>query len=705
MDNERKAARRRTGVTVAATATALAVAALTGPAANAGPQRHDTEPQADRSQPAGQARDDVVTLVTGDRVRVSDGRPGSIALLPGSPSYGTQPLIFGSGEAMYVIPRMGTRARDRLDYSMFDVTALADARRGGRVPLEVRFERGVQAHDVAGIDVDEAAVRRTSAGSYVADASYVAGAASADPASWQGVADVRLAQAPNRTTGPARGRKRTLRIRVENRAGDPIKRADAWVQNLDDGKRFNKAVKVKHGKAAVSVPKGNYSVMAFHRAYLVGDPELELNHDRTVRLDLADATVGYEVAVAGAHENKGPFGDMLVQRRSEKHGAFRIVGDRTARLQPMPGPFAHGSLRTQVAGYFKRGDRKGPPNVFTMDLAKGIPADLTFHHDRSDFARIPYRIHSDGAPRQGRGFGTLIRAGVTGHGRGMPALTGWDRVVDTPARYTFWLQAGAHWAQALMVFDDSNGLEMHHAGRYEPGRLEPVHQLRGPVGPGVERGIDGDRTGRHCLLCRDGKLLRGRLPLLSGAGMGYARTLASRGLGSWQLRHKKKVLQRGHSLIRPRLALPAKERRYTLRATSRLGKLGWRLSPRVVTSWGFASRKGTGVVPLLMPSYVPPATLKGPAEPGPMTYRLDLENLGPVASRITKASLRYSTNDGKSWHRARLRRLDDNSFEVRYRNPAAKDEPRFVSVRVKAEDAGGRTVKETAMRVYRLRNS
>lgn len=687
---------------IGAIMTVLVALIPTVPAAGAPPRPADARPAA-----ADSGR--VITLVTGDRVRVTgrDGQP-SYELMRGSPSYGDSPLIFGSGEATYVIPAMSDEARDRLDYSMFDVTALAKEG-DDAVPVTVRFERGTQPRDLPGIDVEAGAAERTPDGAYVADASYVPVEAGVDPATWSGVASVRLARSPDRSGTGKRARKRTLTIKVRGRAGKPVNRADAWVQNVDDGRRFNEPVKVEHGTAQVKVPKGNYSVMVYRSAYLAGRPEFAVKKRRTVRLDLSDATVRHHVSVAEAAAvgTKG-WPDMTIARQSEKHGKFYITGDESARLQRMRANLRHGSLGVAVAGYFARDGRRAA-DVFTLDVEDGIPEDLTYKHDRSDFARVPLRAYADGAPRDGNRARKYIRDDLVGRSEGIPSSGGWARGVDLPAGRTLWLQADEDvtWVRSFSVFAagwPGERVAFKLRRSYQPGRTEPVRLLRGPIGPGRDRHIDGDKTGTNCTMCRVGANLHGHLPILSGAGSQSRRTIASPAMGSWELRQGGEVLQRGRSSISPNVRLPAGQQPYRLRAVSRMGTLGWRLSPRVSTVWGFSSAKGWRVVPLLMPSYRPPTDLTGRAAAGEVRYRLHLGNLGPLDARVATASMRYSTDDGESWRRAALTRLDKNSFDVSYENPAPTKGQRYVSLQVRAKDDGGRTVKETAIRAYRLHN-
>jgi hypothetical protein len=108
------------------------------------------------------------------------------------------------------------------------------------------------------------------------------------------------------------------------------------------------------------------------------------------------------------------------------------------------------------------------------------------------------------------------------------------------------------------------------------------------------------------------------------------------------------------------------------------------------------------VVPLLTPRYVPPTDLAGNLGPGPTGFRLTFHS-APHSARVTHATVELSSDDGHTWRNVRTRRTSGMTFRVRYDNPAAHGDARYVSLRVTAEDAHGNTVRETAIRAYRLR--
>ena len=61
-----------------------------------------------------------------------------------------------------------------------------------------------------------------------------------------------------------------------------------------------------------------------------------------------------------------------------------------------------------------------------------------------------------------------------------------------------------------------------------------------------------------------------------------------------------------------------------------------------------------------------------------------------------------STDEGATWHRAPVARLNRNAFAVGYVNPRATATAHTMSIRVAGVDSEGRRVMETAIDAYRL---
>lgn len=661
---------------------------------------------------------DVVTLVTGDRVRVttfSDGRT-SASIVSGSPHFGATIKTVRTPSAVYVMPELPVSEQTRFDISMFNVSALARLS-GNAVPVTITFGQGVRPHAVPGLTADLADARPAPGGTTVVAAHYSASAAGVTTSgdAWRGVTSVVLPSGASKSA-PAGQQMHTLTIKVANLHGGPVRSEQAWVQNVDNVNVFLEPVRIANGVGTISVPEGNYAVFAGSFTRSLIKPDFAVAADTSITMRLSDATVrpteavpGYGVVEAGA----------TIQRDSARGGGFVEVfaSDRYVfRVQPVARHVQHGHLRSTVNGTHAPASEPlstadkcmtgsgCPPTIsttlaYTKDFSFGVPADMSFTHPKADFAIVPQQFHANGpagvnttdalafAPFELLSFGT-------------------EYPVRVPSLRTIWLQGSKQlrWEQDYLptaAFGPRPASLTKFSG-YTAGAALPVVFAHGPVGPGIEAAFDKDHLGAFCLMCRNGNILHGVMPLFSGAGTAMSGLLGSPAMGSWSLRRGSHVLSSGNSVIAPRVTLPTATHSYTLNAVSHPGVRSWQLSTNVGDVWTFNSGSGDSVIPLLMPSYVPRTALDGSLRPGPTRFPLDFGNIGSANATVTRATVELSADGGAHWTRATVTRVDRNSFAVTYQNPKATASRSTMSIRVTGVDSAGRKVTETALNVYRL---
>lgn len=714
-------------VATSALVTALAAPVALGatPSSGTGPASASAIPTSPRTtaawpaaQPSGQPAPtaapttQVVTLVTGDQVRIThrdDGRT-TASLLPGSPSEGRPVHTVTTPDGIYVEPKMPVSERVRLDTSVFNITRLAQLSEGGAgVPLVVTFAKGTQAHDLPGITVAAATATSLPSGQTRVAASYSPDSAGLTLKSAQLTGVVSVALPPQRVAPP--GKKyvlHTLTVRVLDDKGKPARFAEAWVQNVDNGGLSLAPILVLRGEGKVSVPEGHYSVIAGGFSnWLVVAPEFTVAADRTVSLDARDATSRPSSTMAGTKPLEA---EVTLVRTSQRRGSFSwSFGSSRFNvvLTPVVRDVTHGSLNSLVSATLVPDDaRTGYDDIqrkliFTKDARSGVPRRFTVRHHKSDFAVVRHRNFSNGPARNG--FSFTFAFSPLEH---FAFVFGMSTAL--PSRQTLWLQGSDDlvWLQgveAYFAFRPFSFGEMDAPVRsYDAGTTQTLPYFRGPVGPGLERGSTA--TGRGCGLCRSGNKLTGTLPLWSSAGTGMLGFTypATDKAAVWSLSSRGGTVQSGRYFVTPDVTLPAGSRRYTLNATVAPKFSGWRLSTRVTDSWKFTSERETAAVPLLMPRYVPTDNLRGYLRPGRTSFRLGFDHLGSAQTRVTKAKVRLSVDSGTTWDKARLTRTGGTSFRVAYANPAPKPSQAHVSLQVSAKDAKGRSVRETALDVYRL---
>lgn len=490
-------------------------------------------------------------------------------------------------------------------------------------------------------------------------------------------------------------------MHVARRNGSAADYALVTLQNTVHGDSYLEQANV-NGMGVASfadVPEGEYSVVVQTFERVLVDRQFELTADRTVEMKLSDATVKARVSLPGS---RILWSSLSVERDPERgYGIpFGLAGPHLSmRVQPTSGHVRHGALHTGVTATLVSGRRAdGYDHVaVTTDVRRGVPADLTFDHHRRDFARTSELLYGNG-PAADRPLFLFPGSRSTDVSLGQTDLD-----VPVPGRLDVWVQAGPSSYLQQTVFplttdaldDYTQVIDVRSYRR--PGVLPPVTFLHGPVGPGLELPPHSPFPSGAV---RRGDTIGLSVPLISGAGSPTF-TVADPKDAGWSLRLGRHVLAHGHQFFVRDVAVPRGPHTYRLTARTHPGR-AWDLSTRVEDVWTFHSRSGQRGVSLLTPRYVPQTDLAGNLGPGRTGYRLTFHST-PHSARVAQVSVELSTDGGTSWRPARVTRTSALTFHVGYRNPAAHGDVRYVSLRVAARDVRGNSVRETAIRAYRLR--
>lgn len=642
---------------------------------------------------------DRYRLVTGDTVRVLTRADGSRV----PRVLGRTPFVWSGGpDALYVIPRTAAARSHALDLSLFDTTALARVTRHGLTPVVVRFAAGARPASVTGLRPVPGTSRAVGR-STVVHATFGPHFSGFTARDLRAISSVRL-DAPQATTPHTTSTAvptHTVKVHVAHKNGSAADFAVVTLQNTVDGDSYLEQSDVDlTGVATFSdVPEGEYSVVVFTFEKVLLDRQFDVTADRTVELNLSDATVKPHVSMA---DHRLLTASVNVERDPERGFGipFGFAGPRfDVRVQPTPGNVHHGALHTGLTATMVRGRQTdGYDDVaLTADVRRGVPDDLTFVHHRREFARATDRIYGNGPA------GDRLLMLIPGNTQ-MDLFSGETELpVPVPGTFHLWVQAGpaAYAQQTVFALDDGSfdeNTQFIDVRRYrDPGRLHPISFLHGPVGPGLE--LSPHSRFSSGAVRRDDHLQL-FVPLLSAAGSPTF-TFADRRDANWSLHLGQRTLARGRQEIARDVVVPHGPRTYRLFARSHPGKV-WDLSTHVSDVWTFHSRAGRHAVGLLTPRYVPPTDLAGNLGSGLTGFPLSFHST-PHSPRVTRVAVELSTNDGHTWHRARVTRTSALTFHVGYHNPAAHGPMRYMSLRVTAYDARGNWVRETAIRAYRLR--
>ncbi len=691
-----------TGALSVLTVTALA-AALTAVPADATTAAPSATTTSSLSRPVGPSVR-MVTMLTGDRVVLRTDATGhtTASITPDSPHYGRPFEYVDAGAHTWVVPKLAPATRARLDPSVFDVGALS-----GRVPLTVTFAPGTRARDLPGLDVRTSSAHRAVSGRTTASASYdasrplPAGLAS----SLSGVSSIAVTGATNGTAqlDPAY-ELHTLTLDATTVQGRPLPGADVFVMNTDDGRLFGAFGAIIDGQWKVSVPTGNYVIVGDDFNHVVVK-SASVTGDTTASFSMADATVKPRLTLPG-YKTLSPSIDVIA---SDELGLSFFdfgFGGFLPRISPLAS-LASGTLHTEVAnlwtvkGYREftlEGHHVTMHPIKRVASAKetvlGIPRHLTFHYQPGEFARVAIKHYATGpktpaldgwigfSPIDFFGFTELfpsVRPGVI-HAMllGRKNLS-WDSTTTVNQSFRTFAQ----------LADQTT---------YRRGQHAQVRFFRGPVTPVVDSGGESASAGSGCALCVKNGVLHGTMSMMTSAG---TQQFGVDQNGAWALFRGHTRLQRGGLAIAPFVKGVTPGQRMTLVAqTTPVGKRH-QLSSHVSDVWSFAVPGSDAPIPLLRADYVPPTNLSSHGTSGRESFPITFDNLGPLDSRVTSASVKWSTDD-RTWHAASLSRKDGNTFRVSYVNPEATRAHPAVSLRITATDRAGRSISEQVQHAYLL---
>lgn len=665
--------------------------------------------------PAQPAQREVVTLITGDRVAVTrwaDGRTGA-TLLPGSPSSGMRTRTYAVGAHRYVIP--GTVGSEpALDPSLFDVgriARLAARSADGSVPVEVTFRPGVRVAALPGLRLDVSGAGRTAAGTVVGRylPAEVEGFLASDPfdvarrISLPG-GDALEPRRQSRQAAAAGQDLRTLTVELVDGSGDPVPFGDAIVINVDDARLFGAFVFIQDGSVRMSVPTGTYAVIGSGFSFAIGhDPELEVADDRTVRLDLGDATARNDVDVAGT--DRVDIGYSYRRDAAGPGGLQASFSGAPVRIEPAP-QVDTGTLTSGVnATLAKR--VQGPDTLLgTAEQEPGVPRDLSYRYQRDDFAAVRGSYASGDRER---GAGTVTFPFVPGQSFGFQTIFPLPR----PARRTELLLGNSEvtWTQEMFVFlEFQRGFRIGTVGgppiQVRAGQQRHVDWLAGPVHPGpVVASPRRAASGPTCAGCREGDEMRFALAPWTDTEPAHAGSFFPAGGTGWVLQRGSRTIERDEGALVGRVEVPSERAAYRLRYVVAPPSDKWSHSTRTVTEWQFSSgRSGDDrALPLLLTDYRLPVDLRQRTDAGRFGFRLGVQHLrGSTDAPVTQVDARVRLGRVGPWVEGTARRVGPGAWRVTVPglDPGGADD--WATLEVTARDRAGNRVTETVTRAFHV---
>ena len=688
----------------------------------------------------------TVQLITGDRVvpRQTRGRFTPM-LLPADRHgiAGSMQLTTMNGDN-YVLPAAAEPyLGNSLDPSLFNLTALATAERGGRLPVRLSYAADSRP-TVPGLTVTSEDGR---AGYFTATSARAFGRAlvaqwNADHkpghhtarALFGGVTRIGL-DAPTEPTKPvARPNypQVTLTVKVLGRTGKLDANGYIRLASLDNPDLYPPDLKleVADGIARVSVPLGNYTLLGevdaagtsggSYRAFVLGVADYKVaGTGQTLTLDTRKAT---RMVVRTPRPATMESLTLNWQRDSQNDGglaASEVYGPGAdvyvmPTAKPKVGDFGMMTMWT-LAGT----PSNGLPYTYdaTFQQLNRITTDQTYRVATAQVAKVDSRYYTDGpswnaALARTPFYQRLYDVVIT------------DVPMKNPLHRIEYMASppGVYWQTSLSTDPyDANPTVgfVDDATRYlRPGKTYRADWLRGPVAPGVPTPSPLDVV--TCATCRTARSLTVELSQATDTTPEHDGALYppsdKQHLARFRIYRNGKLLDDEFDSTGGTFPVPSTASTYRVinhvpHATS--GAIGWKSSTVDIT---FRSAAGGGakpppdwdcddpghctVVPILQARIPLPTDLSGQLPVGTSVTAINVGHVpGAAASAIQSARLQLSFNGGRTWRSAKTVATAAGKYRAVLTNPAA-EVGRWVSLRLTATDSVGGKLIETVINAY-----
>jgi subtilisin family serine protease len=491
-----------------------------------------------------------------------------------------------------------------------------------------------------------------------------------------------------------------LTVRAVDRAGEPVS-ADTWGAAIkldpEDGGLFGTNLFFEDGVATARVIPGVYSPVAFIETFgddgavtdalFLSSGEVDATADAEVLLDGTTAkevtasthrpaelaSLGLsvetedsaEVASAGVNVKYGPETNLaLTPVPAATHGDYDTIVQATL-LAPTTGDeaaayrydLAHHSEGVEVPAL--RGDRRTT-----------VAVDTTYGASVGD-THLAERMYWEP--------GTIIAGGAV-------------EAVPVGTRRPEYLTAlPGRWYLVSEIQEDGVGVVLAEAERHvwsEPGRVR-----QGLAAGVLTAGIYPSAPIEH----RNGELWIGPWPRVDGDGGVLWGADVNQRLRVWQ--DGELIHDEGGDAYP---VVPEGGADYRMLMESTPDDPAYRLSTSVRSEWEFHARSDVAdeaLPPVLDTTW----DVRGldPSDSAPATTRVRVDasyrDGAYDTSTVEGARLWWSSDDGATWHRAKVNRTGDGTFVAAVRAPTAAE---HVSLKVEAWDAAGASVTKTVVRAY-----
>lgn len=670
----------------------------------------------------------TVTLVTGDQVVVRDagGRQTATVLpRPGSSGDFVNQRMDGDLYVMPVtaLPYLGTS----LDRSLFDVSALIRDGVTDQVPVQVAgsapgVRNGkVTAESGPAFGAALAAQAGRDAKNHFATPGPLFGTASS----------VRLAApgAPQTQQAHPNFPMHTVRILTVNGASTPAD-ASLGVMNTDDGRIFNGFPYSNGGEARVSVPSGNYGMVAWFPTFdtagrvtsvRVVVQDFVVTGDQTVTIDASKATS--QVTVTTPRPSNLTSATLEYFRSAQNLGSQGYgfgLGTGTAYVAPSA-PTTIGGFHFNIQTHSE--SPAGAANPYSYDLkidsAGALGTNQHYQVTADQLATLKESYYSDKPARpEGEARIIFLPYEFFGFGQFMPFAAPLQRT-----EYVLGSPDLTYGDALLASMTTGGGFIPDTLRQYAAKTTTPISWLRGPLAPGLSTPPPG-RTSWLCTACRRDDTMRVNLvPVLDSDGHNIyldAPTTGTVSTSHFQLLSGGKALIDGKDVTGGEVAVPADQADYKIVYDQTRTAPWFHQSPVSHSEWTFGSAHSgaqtvpsgwvcdpnTGkatdcsALPLVTASYQLSTGLDGTAPAGPDQVVVTFAHApGGQNLPFAKASVQVSFDGGATWTPTFLADLGGGRYRAQWTNPASTTGG-DVALRVSATDVAGNSLTQSVTSAF-----
>ncbi|MFG2629666.1 S8 family serine peptidase [Streptomyces sp. NPDC048473] len=392
-------------------------------------------------------------------------------------------------------------------------------------------------------------------------------------------------------------------------------------------------------------------------------------------------------AVVIVNDRPGPFATIVPRVTGTTIPAWSLTQDEGAGLL---GRMADGPTRIDLKGI------TGVPQVY--NIAMMVPGEIPANPVDAVTAKNSAVVKSQYRSTKG----TMIGDADSAIRPGDALIFQVPDFFDAPTDRQEWYSTGSNWPAI-------EGLRWYHT--VLPDRAETGHSMKdvfrtyqagerykatwlgaanGPAGPQATQAV------------REGDNITLTIPEMGDSQPGHYSQFGGANTATARIYQDGKLLKE-----EPRLSLttlPVSPDPATYRVTLDTARPAWfPLSTETSTAWTFKSARPASDkenLALLWPKYGLDLDAENTARGG-KTDRFDLAFALQTGTTpdIRGAEVTMSTDDGDTWHPARVKSAKGDSYTVTLRNP----ESGYVSLRVKAWDANGSKIEQTLIRAYAVR--